>query len=205
MVGTGERRSDGARRREEILAAALRCFDAQGLLGVGIEDIRREAGASPSSVYHLVGNRDAVVLALLIDIFEELFAALARSSAQARTGEELVHGLVLTHLDWVESHPVRARFLYQAMAVEHSLGEQGKADLAAAKAAALEPVVRHAAGFVARGELPRWSVVQLEVATLGTAHEALRRWLAGDQDLAPAWLRQHLPDAAWAGLTSRLG
>lgn len=202
---TAPLRSDGAQRRADILAAALRCFDAKGLLGVGIEEIRREAGASPSSVYHLVGNRDAVVLALLVELFEDLFAALAVVAGRARSAEQLVRALVHTHLDWVESRPREARFLYQAMAVEQSLSERGRTELAQAKAVALEPVLAVAAEYVARGELPRWTATQLEIATLGVAHEALRRWLAGDQDLTPAWLRDHLPAMAWAGVSSGLG
>jgi hypothetical protein len=57
--------------------------------------------------------------------------------------------------------------------------------LIAAKTRALEPIVAHLQPFIDRGELPDWPPNMLDVVLLGPAHEALRRWLAGAEDLAP--------------------
>ena len=47
----------GERRRTEILDAALRCFDHQGITATTIEDIRAESGASIGSIYHQLARR----------------------------------------------------------------------------------------------------------------------------------------------------
>lgn len=195
------RRKDGARRREELLDAALRCFDRNGLLGVGIEDIRREAGASPSSVYNLFRDVEEIVLALLIRVFEALFAHIAERVSRTRTARAAVHALVDSHIDWVAAHPQQARFMYQAMTVDGpGLRDHARQRLIAAKGAALQPILAHLQSFIAAGKLPPWPPSLLDVVLLGAAHEALRRWLAGADELDPAELRALLPDLAWESI-----
>jgi AcrR family transcriptional regulator len=187
-------RRDGEQRREALLDAALRCFVAQGVLQTGIEDIRKEAGASPSRVYHLFDGLNGLTLALLVRTFERLFGHLGSRVLAARTAEATVTALVDGHLEWVLSHRDEARFMYQAMALE--LGKDGAAALAARKAELLAPVVQHLRPFILSGALPRWSPLLFDVVLLGPSHEACRRLLAG-AELEPAWLRAELPRLAW--------
>lgn len=195
------RRLDGERRRDEILDAALHCFSARGVLGVGIEDIRKRAGASPSSVYNLFADLDGIMLALLIRVFDRLFAAIAARVSRTRTAGGAVRALVDAHLGWIADHPAEGRFMYQAMTLEGAgLPARARQQLAAAKAVGLQPIVTHLARFVARGELPAWPAPLLDVVLLGPAHEALRRWLAGSSELDPARLRRLLPVLAWDSL-----
>ena len=114
------RRSDGARRHDEILDAALRCFEKKGVLGVGIEDVRREAGASPSSMYHLFADLEDIVVALLVRVFADLFAHIAARLEGSRSARAAVHALVDAHVEWVAAHPREARFMYQAMTADFS-------------------------------------------------------------------------------------
>ncbi len=195
------RRLDGQRRRNELLDAAQRCFSKQGVWAVGIEDVRREAGASPSSVYHLFADLDAIVLALLERIFTQLFAHLATRVCRTRSAEGAVRALVDGHLEWIAEHPAEGRVMYQAMTLEvGGLHPALRSRLAETKARELAPVVAHLEPFMARGELPSWPVATFDVIVLGPAHEALRRWLAGARELDPAGLRKLLPGAAWKSL-----
>lgn len=199
-----KQRSDGARRRDEILDAALRCFSRSGLLGVGIEDIRREAQASPSSIYHLFGDLDGIRLALLIRVFDALFAHIAARIQKTRTAKRAVQTLVAAHIEWIGQNPTQGRFMYQALSVEgRGLSASDRQRLQAKKAEGLQPIVAHLARFVASGELPAWSPSLLDVVLLGVAHEALRRYLAGATELAPAQLCKLLPDLAWHSLAGR--
>lgn len=195
-------RRDGVKRRDELLDAALRCFAERGVLATGIEDIRREAGASPSSIYHLFDGISGVTLALLARTFDRLFAHLAARVASAPSAEEIVVALVDGHLEWAFSHRDEARFLYQATALEFdpAAGEE----LQARKAAALAPVVEKLAPFIAAGALPPWPTIAFDVVLLGPSHEACRRALAG-APLDPAWLRATLPRLAWRSLTGAAG
>lgn len=199
----GNHRTDGARRRDEILDAALRCFDRNGLLGVGIEDIRREAGASPSSMYNLFANRQMIVLTLLIRTFEALFAHITARVDGTRTAKQTVCTLVDAHIEWIAAHPTQGRFMYQAMSVaEHGLAPEARDHLVKAKSAALGPLLAHVQTFIAKGQLPAWSPTLLDVVILGAAHEGLRRWLQGATELDPNALRGLLPELAWKSLRS---
>lgn len=167
------------------------------MLGVGIEQIRREAGASPSSVYHLFGDLEGLVLELLVSIFDALFAHLSARVTRTRTARGAVRALVDGHVEWIAAHPVEGRFMYQAMTLEaRGLSAASRARLVGEKGRALAPVLAHFAPFVAQRTLPAWSPTLLDVVLLGPAHEALRRWLAGAAELDPATLRRILPDLA---------
>lgn len=188
------RRRDGLEKRDALLDAALRCFEREGVLGVGIETVRREAGASPSSVYNLFADLGDLTLALAIRTFERLFHHLAERVARTRSARGLVLALVEGHLEWILAHPVEGRFLYQVTALE--LGKDASARLLQQKAELLRPVVARFEAFVAEGSLPAWSPLAFDVVLLGPTHEACRRYLAG-APLDPEWMRRTLPRLAW--------
>ncbi|WP_233278305.1 TetR/AcrR family transcriptional regulator [Myxococcus stipitatus] len=182
------------KRRDALLDAALRCFAERGLLGTGIEEIRKAAGASPSSVYHLFDGLPDLTLALLLRTFERLFTHLVSRVVPTATAEAAVVALVDGHLEWILSHRDEGRFMYQAMAVE--LGTDAAEVLLARKAELLAPIVQHVARFVSEGSLPPWPPLLLDVVLLGPSHEACRRFLGG-APLDPVWMRSQLPKLAW--------
>lgn len=186
-------RSDGRARRDAILDAALACFGEHGVVSTGIEDIRKRAEASPSSVYHLFGSLEGILLALLVRTFARLFGELAARVTKTRTAEAAVKALVRGQLDWVFAHPLEARVMYEAMTLASA------PELAAEKAKLLAPVVAHLQRFIDEGALPRWSPLLFDVVLLGATHEAARRYLAG-APLEPAWMKRELPRLAWASL-----
>ncbi|MCU0682572.1 MAG: TetR/AcrR family transcriptional regulator [Polyangiaceae bacterium] len=190
-------RRDGLKRREELLDAALRCFGERGLLGTGIEEIRREAGASPSSVYHLFDGLPGLTLALLIRTFERLSEHLAERVAPTIDAADAVVSLVDGHLEWVLGHPDEARFLYQATALD--FGVDANEALRIRKSDLFAPLVARLNRFIAEGALPPWPPSTLDVVLLGPSHEACRRFLAG-APLDPEWMRSTLPRLAWQSL-----
>lgn len=181
-------------KREAILDAALRCFGERGVLGTGIEEIRRAAGASPSSVYHFFDGLPGLTLALLTRTFERLFAHLTARVTPTKRTRAAVLALVDGHLEWILANPEEGRFMYQAMSLE--LGVDATAALQAAKAEMVAPLVAHLGRFIAEGSLPALSPVALDVILLGPSHEACRRFLAG-APLDPKWMRSTLPRLAW--------
>jgi AcrR family transcriptional regulator len=198
MTTVALKRIDGLRRREALLDAALVCFDERGVLGVGIEDIRKLAGASPSSVYNLFDGLNGVILALLERTFARLFEHLATRLGATRTARTAVMALVQGHLEWVLANRREARFMYQATAIEHD--EAARNALMLKKTAMLAPIVTHLAPFIASRELPPWSPPHFDIVILGPSHEACRRLLAG-ADLDVVWIRDNLPKLAWRSVS----
>jgi AcrR family transcriptional regulator len=193
-------RRDGRARRDALLDAALRCFERRGLVATGIEEIRKEAGASPSSVYHLFAGREELTVALLLRTFARLFAELVARVQGSRSARRAVLSLVRGHITWVLAHPAEARFMYQATSLEFSKSA-GKR-LRQEKAQLLAPVLGVFAGYVAEGSLPDWSPLQLDIVLLGSSHEACRRHLAG-AELDLRWLLEDLPELAWRSVLRR--
>jgi AcrR family transcriptional regulator len=193
------RRRDGIRRRDELLDAALTCFSERGLLGTRIEDIRRAAGASPSSVYNLFDGLPSLTAALLARTFERLSAHVTSRARVEDRPDAAIRALVDGHLQWVLGHEDEARFMYGAMALE--LAQAEREELAELKARLAVPVLGHLASLAGEGTLPAWPASTLELIVLGPAHEACRRYLAGTlADLAG--LRELLPDVAWKSVSA---
>lgn len=91
--------------------------------------------------------------------------------------------------------------MYQAMNLELGrMSEASRTRLVAEKSRMLAPLLAQLAPFMRRGELPRWSPALFDVVVLGAAHEGLRRWLAGAEELAPPVLRKKLPPLAWRAI-----
>jgi AcrR family transcriptional regulator len=187
-------RKNGLERKDALLDAALDCFVSRGVHATGIEAVRKAAGASPSSVYHLFGGVNDLVVALLERTSERWVAHLTKRVIATKTGAEAIAALVDGHLEWVLAHRKEARFLYQAMALELAGSERQR--LVAFKKKLKEPLFEYLSGFAKRGELPAWSTATLELVVLGPAHEACRRLLAGG-DVDVAWMRRALPHLAW--------
>jgi AcrR family transcriptional regulator len=190
-------RSDGQRRHDAILDAAVEVFGKRGVLAVGIEDIRKRAKASPSSVYHHFGGMEPLVLALLTRTFTRLFAHLAARVTTATSARACVETLVDAHIEWVLANRVEARVMYELMTLQMS--KRIATPLAKRKAALLAPVVAHFAPFIAKGKLPPWSPLLFDVVLLGVAHECCRRFLGG-APLDAKWMRAELPKLAWRSL-----
>jgi AcrR family transcriptional regulator len=189
-------RSDGQRRHDAILDAALDVFGKRGVLAVGIEDIRKKAKASPSSIYHhFGGGLEAITLALLERTFARLFAHLATRVTTTKSARACVEALVDGHIEWVLANRTEARVMYELMTLETSV----KTPLARKKAVLLAPVVTHFGRFIQSGRLPAWSPLLFDVVLLGVAHECCRRFLGG-ADLDAKWMRATLPGLAWRSL-----
>jgi AcrR family transcriptional regulator len=185
-------RQNGVARREALMDAALRCFEERGLMRTGIEDVRKEAGASPSSVYHHFADFPALVAALLQRTFERLQGFITSRVLATRTARTAVRTLVEAHLTWVFENEAEARFMYQAIALELDGGHRGA--LRAVKTQLRAEVVAHLSELGVFGESPE---LELNVVLLGPVHQACRLYLSSPGSVDPKWMRTTLPELAW--------
>ena len=197
---TGATRKNGVERRDALLDAALGCFAKQGILETGIEDVRKAAGASPSSVYHLFeGGMNDIVFALLERTVARFHGLLSDAALEENTGEDVVHAIVRAHLDWVVTSRDEARFMYQALALE--LAGTRRREIARMKADLKKQMFEHLDVLVGGG-LSKLPPFALELLILGPTHHACRGYLAnGSADLE--WVRQELSTHAWGWVASK--
>jgi AcrR family transcriptional regulator len=74
--GGRTRRDDPDEARQALVDAAGRCFGRLGLASTRVDDIAREARVSRPTVYKYFANRDAIVLAVVVERTRKLFAQL---------------------------------------------------------------------------------------------------------------------------------
>jgi AcrR family transcriptional regulator len=172
-------------RRDALLDAALRCFEKRGLLRTGIENVRKEAGASPSSVYQLFEHFPALVTVLRERTFERLVEYVTARVLAARTERSAVWTLVEA---WVFDREAEARFMYQALALE--LDGHHRAALRDTKAELMAHRLEFGAFSAAR------SSEIVDVVLLGPAHQACRPYLSAPGAADPTWMKATLPEPA---------
>lgn len=68
-------RADALRNLEKLTAAAVSLFESKGL-GVPLDEIVKEAGVSPGTLYNRFANREAIIDAVLPELAERRFEAL---------------------------------------------------------------------------------------------------------------------------------
>ncbi|MFF7635188.1 TetR/AcrR family transcriptional regulator [Kitasatospora sp. NPDC008050] len=78
--------------RERILAAAMRLFYAQGVRGVGIDQLIRESAVANATFYRHFPSKDEVVLAYVRE-HDRLFREAAAAAVAARPPREAVAAL----------------------------------------------------------------------------------------------------------------
>ncbi|MFB4309950.1 TetR/AcrR family transcriptional regulator [Actinomadura sp. GTD37] len=76
-------RADARRNRERVLRTARRLFASDGL-GVSLDEIARRAGVGPGTVHRHFPTKDALYLAVAIDMLQGL---IAEAEALAATGD----------------------------------------------------------------------------------------------------------------------
>lgn len=108
------RRGEGARLRAEICAAALALLDETGdEQAVTLRAVARRVGISAPSIYAHFADRQAILLALVLDAFAELSREL--STAAAAVGpdpERRLRAACAAYLGFAADRPQRYRVLF---------------------------------------------------------------------------------------------
>lgn len=85
--------------RERILSAALRLVDRDGLEGLSMRKLAAELGVDPMSIYHHVANKEALLRALVADVFASMAPPSPRGDWKRRVREwaEAYRGVAAAH------------------------------------------------------------------------------------------------------------
>jgi AcrR family transcriptional regulator len=178
--------------RDRLLDAALVRFDADPLLAVSLEDIRREAGVSVGALYHHFDDKTALVDALYIELtrrVQEIFLTELHAHASPQEG---IRAIVRLYLRWVSSNRAAAGLLLGHRPDERALRELNRGFFAEVRSWCDTHV-----HYGALRPLPLDLVIALWV---GPAQEYTRHWLAGQVKRVPRSVADVLADAAWNAL-----
>lgn len=185
-------------RKQEILQAAIACFNELGIEATSIDAIRARSGASVGSIYHHFGNKEGIVAHLFINGLEEYWQQLLAALQAADRAEMAVKAMVATYIQWVVQNPELARFIFQARTLVKR-GEQGQR-LQQNNKANYSQVMSYFRPWLASGELRQLPLELYAALIIGPAQEYCRAWLSGRAKTPPQQLIEPLADAAWRGV-----
>lgn len=182
-------------RKQEILQAAIACFNEAGIEATSIDAIRARCGASVGSIYHHFGNKEGIVAHLFLNGLDAYWQQLLTAVEQAKNGETAVKAMVATYVDWVVANQDLARFIFQARTLVNR-GDHGR-QLQQNNKDNYRQVLARFKPWLENGSLRQLPPELYPALIIGPAQEYCRAWLSGRVKTDPRSLIEPLADAAW--------
>jgi TetR/AcrR family transcriptional regulator len=98
-------RRDPAATRRKLLTAARREFASSGLAGARVDEIADRAGVNKQLVYHYFGDKDALYLAVLEWVYEEIRAQERKLNLEGLPPQQAIKKLIESSFDHLAAHP----------------------------------------------------------------------------------------------------
>ena len=98
-------RRDPAATQRKLLTAARREFAQNGLAGARVDEIAARAGVNKQLVYHYFGDKDALYLAVLEWVYEEIRAQERKLNLEGLPPEAAIKKLIEASFDHLAAHP----------------------------------------------------------------------------------------------------
>jgi len=99
------KRRDPAATRKKLLTAARREFADSGLAGARVDEIAARAGVNKQLVYHYFGDKDALYLAVLEWVYEEIRAQERKLNLEGLPPGLAIKRLIEASFDHLAAHP----------------------------------------------------------------------------------------------------
>lgn len=103
--GAKPQRRNPAATRQKLLTAARREFARSGLAGARVDEIAARAGVNKQLVYHYFGDKDALYLAVLEWVYEEIRAQERKLNLEGLPPEQAIRKLIESSFDHLALHP----------------------------------------------------------------------------------------------------
>jgi TetR/AcrR family transcriptional regulator len=102
---TKPQRRDPAATRSKLLSAARHEFAQSGLAGARVDEIAARAGVNKQLVYHYFGDKDALYLAVLEWVYEEIRAQERKLNLEGLPPDQAIKKLIEASFDHLAAHP----------------------------------------------------------------------------------------------------
>lgn len=119
--------------REDVIAAAVRIADRDGLAGLTVAAVAGEVGCRPPSIYHHVDGLDGLVRAVTLVAADHLTSLMQRTARDAE-GTERLRAMATAAHQWGIEHPGRFD------ALRRPVDATADPEVAAARAGVLLPL-----------------------------------------------------------------
>ena len=102
---TRPQRRDPVATRQKLLTAARREFARSGLAGARVDEIAARAGVNKQLVYHYFGDKDALYLAVLEWVYEEIRTQERKLNLEGLPPQRAIKKLIESSFDHLAAHP----------------------------------------------------------------------------------------------------
>ncbi|HEX6354929.1 TetR/AcrR family transcriptional regulator [Actinophytocola sp.] len=187
------RRGEGAKLRDEIIAAAVELLDEEGdERAVTLRSVARRIGIAAPSIYPHFPDQPAIMLAVVRLEFDRL-AAVLRTAREGggQDPRQRLFAVCHAYLDLAQTHPERYRTMFGGLWIAPALGESSltEEDLVALGAEALQILTDTLGDCVAEGQSTSTDLasdaVALWLGLHGLAHQrAVTRAFPWPADIA---------------------
>ncbi len=106
------RRKDD-RKQQNIKQAVIKLILAEGFQGASISKIAKEAGVSPATVYIYYDNKDAMLLDIYREYYDEVYTYLDNQVKQEMTGEQFIESLIRAYYQYIMEYDEIFHFVEQ--------------------------------------------------------------------------------------------
>jgi AcrR family transcriptional regulator len=144
---TGRRKAVSDLKRELILDAARKVFEAEGLDGASLRAIAAEAGYTPAALYFHFESKEAIYAEVLRTSLANLGQAVGRAVSRARTPAERLRAAAMAFFRYYDDNPRDLDlgfYLFRGGMKPHGLGKERDSVLNAALQSAMEPIAEAA-------------------------------------------------------------
>lgn len=151
----GRRKAVSDLKRELILDAARKVFEADGLEGASLRAIAAAAGYTPAALYFHFESKEAIYAEVLRTSLADLGQAVNRSIARAKTPVDRLRAAAMAFFRYYSDNPRDLDlgfYLFRGGMKPHGLGKERDDVLNAALESALRPIAEAAQALGARRE-----------------------------------------------------
>ena len=155
---TGRRKAVSDHKRELILDAARKVFEADGLEGASLRAIAGAAGYTPAALYFHFESKEAIYAEVLKGSLADLEQAVNRSVARTKTPVDRLRAAAMAFFRYYSDNPRDLDLgfdLFRGGMKPHGLGKERDDVLNAALESALRPIAEAALALGARREEAR--------------------------------------------------
>ncbi|HZY12656.1 MAG TPA: helix-turn-helix domain-containing protein [Beijerinckiaceae bacterium] len=155
---TGRRKAVSDHKRELILDAARKVFEADGLEGASLRAMAGAAGYTPAALYFHFESKEAIYAEVLRGSLADLEQAVNRSVARTKTPVDRLRAAAMAFFRYYSDNPRDLDlgfYLFRGGMKPHGLGKERDDMLNAALESALRPIAEAALALGARREEAR--------------------------------------------------
>ena len=152
---TGRRKAVSDLKRELILDAARKVFEADGLEGASLRAIAAAAGYTPAALYFHFESKEAIYAEVLRTSLADLGQAVNRSIARTKIPVDRLRAAAMAFFRYYSDNPRDLDlgfYLFRGGMKPHGLGKERDDVLNAALESALRPIAEAAQALGARRE-----------------------------------------------------